>query len=332
MKNSVKRTTLVMSALIFSFQLCMAQTQTSATIPEERGVAKANNLSIAYERFGKENDRTIILIQGTGAQMILWPDKLCRELAGKGYSVIRFDNRDIGLSSKLDTLGMPDWPGIIALIGTCDESKLPYTLLDMAKDVIGLMDALQVNKAHIVGASMGGAIAQLIAIHYPDRILSLTSMMSSSGNPKSVPGDPEVLKLMGTPPPQTNNQDSLVSYLVNIYKAMGGPAHPTPDNKLKDMARKSVQRSWYPMGSARQAAAVIIGDNCDRRALLKNIKVPTVVVHGESDPVVNVEAGRELARAIPNSKFISIAGMGHDLPETLTSQFANAIITAATKK
>jgi pimeloyl-ACP methyl ester carboxylesterase len=325
MKNLEKRTVLLILAIIFSYQLSTGQTKVPS-IETKKGTAIVNGLSIAFEAFGKEKDETVLLIQGTGAQMTAWPEKLCLALAGKGYRVIRFDHRDVGLSSKLDALGTPDWASIIPQIGRCDVSQLPYTLRNMGEDAVGLMDALKIKKAHIVGVSMGGAIAQLIAIYSPSRTLSLTSIMASSGNPKSVPGNADVLKLMGTPPPQTNNQDSLVKYLFNIYKAMESPRYPTPDAELNNIARQSVQRSWYPAGVARQAAAVIVGESCDRRTLLNNVRVPTVVIHGDSDPVVNIEAGKEVAQAIPNSKFLPIAGMGHNLPNALTDQIVDAIV------
>jgi pimeloyl-ACP methyl ester carboxylesterase len=290
--------------------------------------ARANGLSMAYESFGNEKAETILLIQGIGAQLTAWPPELCRQLAVQGYHVIRFDNRDVGLSSKLDSLGMPDWASVIPLIGTCDKAPLPYSLEDLAKDAVGLLDALRIRRAHLVGASMGGAIAQLIAIHYPERALSLTSIMASSGNPKLPPGDPQVLKTMGTPPPQTNHTDSLAAYLVNIYKALSSPAYPTADSVLMQMARSAINRSWYPIGSARQAAAVLIGDNCDRRARLSHISVPTVVVHGENDPVVRLAAGKEVAATIPQAKFIAVPGMGHDLPMQLVPQLRDAILMA----
>jgi pimeloyl-ACP methyl ester carboxylesterase len=289
---------------------------------------RANGIDIAYESFGPEKGETILLTQGTGAQLTGWPQQLCEQLAREGYRVIRFDNRDVGLSSRLDSLGMPDWGSIFQKIGTCDVVKLPYTLHDMAKDAVGLMSALEIKKAHIVGASMGGAIAQLVAIHFPERTLSLTSIMASSGNPALPQGNPEVLKVMAIPPPDTDDVEVLSNYLFTIYKALGSPAYPTEDNILKEMARKNIERCWYPIGLARQASAIIIGDHCDRREQLKKISVPVVVIHGEADPVVSVEAGREVAATIPNAKLITISGMGHDLPIALISKIRDGILMA----
>lgn len=292
------------------------------------GTADVNGIKIFYESFGDPKHETILLIQGTGVQLTEWPLEMCEALVKAGYRVVRFDNRDVGLSGKLEEKGMPDWAKVIPAIGTCDESSLPYTIADMAGDAIGLLDKLDIKKAHVVGVSMGGAIAQTMAIQYPGRLLSLTSMMASTGNPKLPQGDPAVRQVMATPPPPTDDKQEIVKYLVNMRKAMGSPKYPTPDEQLEKNALAAVNRSWYPIGSARQAAAIIIADNCDRRPLLKTIKVPVVIIHGEDDPVVSFEAAKELAATIPNSKLIAIPGMGHDLPQELISKIVDGIITA----
>ena len=292
-------------------------------------VVNVNGIPIYYESMGSNQHEAILLIQGTGAQLTEWPIKLCRRLVAAGYRVIRFDNRDVGKSGKLDSLGMPDWAKIIPAIGKCDESNLPYTIKDMAKDAVGLLEALQIKKAHIVGASMGGAIAQMIAIHYPDRVRSLTCIMASTGNPDLPQGDASVRQIMATPPPATEDIEILAEYLVRMRKAMGSLHFPTPDSTLRQRAREAIHRSWYPIGSARQAAAIIIADNCDRRQLLRKISVPTVIIHGEQDPVVSHEAGKELASAIPNASFISIPGMGHDIPDQLAPTISSGILKAA---
>lgn len=265
--------------IVFWLLICLsgcAGTKQNLTGQKKEGRVRANGIYIAYESFGPQKGETILLIQGTGAQLTMWPLELCEKLAQEGYRVIRFDNRDVGLSSRLDSLGAPDWGSIIPRIGSCDMSNLPYTLNDMAKDAVGLLDALKIEKAHIVGASMGGAIAQWVAINFPGRTLSLTSMMASSGNPELPSGNPEVLKIMSTPPPETDNVEALTQYLFAIYKAMGSPGYPTADSVLMEIVRNSIKRSWYPIGTARQVAAIIIADNCDRREKLKTISVPTV--------------------------------------------------------
>lgn len=169
MKSSLKYFVITFLSLPL---ICKSQKVTGDNIQKESGIFKVNGINIAFESFGNKNNETVMLIMGTGAQLTGWPEQFCTGLAEKGYHVVRFDNRDVGLSTKLDSLGSPSWPEIFPLIGTCDTSKLPYTLEDMAEDAIGLMDVLQIDKAHIVGASMGGAIAQLIAIHNQERVLT----------------------------------------------------------------------------------------------------------------------------------------------------------------
>lgn len=220
------------------------------------GIVKANGIKIAYESFGRPTDIPIILIQGTGAPMTGWPEEFCQKLAAKNFRVIRFDNRDIGLSTKLDSLGQPDWASIYPFVKTCKPAPLPYTILDMAKDVIGLMDALKIKKANIAGVSMGGAIAQLVAINYPERVLTLTSASASSGNPELPAGSETALKSMSTPPPLTNNADTLASYLMNVYKALGST---DDDNTLRARAMLHITRCWNPMAVNRQVAAIWIG-------------------------------------------------------------------------
>lgn len=289
----------------------------------QSGNVKSNGISIAYESFGNVNDQSIILIQGTGATLIHWPTEFCLKLASHGYRVIRFDNRDIGLSTKLDSLGQPDWEAIFPFIKSCEPAPLPYTLLDMARDVIGLMDELKIDKAHITGVSMGGAIAQLIAIHFPDRTLTLTSISASSGNPELPMGDEKALQAMSTPAPLTNNPDTIAGYLVKVYKALGST---DDDATLRARALAHINRSWYPDGTTRQIAAVLIGDNCDRRKELAGIKMPSMVIHGDSDPLVTLQSGKEVASTIPGSELCIIQGMGHDLSMKFIDPLANCIL------
>lgn len=291
------------------------------TTQAQTGIVHANGINIFNESFGRVNDPAVIMIMGTGAPMTDWPVELCEEIAKKGYRVIRFDNRDIGLSTKLDSLGPPDWAAIIPFVRTCDPAPLPYTLLDMARDVVGLMDALGIPKAHIAGASMGGAIAQLVAIHFPDRVLSLISISASSGNPELPPGDEEALKAMSTPPPPSKNSDTLAAYLIHVYKALGS----TDDEAtLRKRAMTHINRSWYPEGTTRQVAAVLIGDNCDRRNQLAELRMPALIIHGDVDPIVKPQAGIEVASVIPGAKLVMVPGMGHDPSE----KFIDALVTA----
>lgn len=290
----------------------------------QSGKVDANGITIAYETFGDPKNEAIVLIQGTGATLLHYPVELCEKLAANDFYVIRFDNRDIGLSTHLDSLGQPDWAAIGPHIGTCNNVSLPYTLLDMSKDVTGLMDALRIDKAHIVGASMGGAIAQLIAIHFPQRVLTLTSMSASSGNPLRPQGDANALKTMATPPPQTTDVDSIVNYLVGVYKALGGI---DSDEVLKERALNHVKnRNWKPESVNRQVAAVLIGDYCDRREQLKQISLPTLVIQGDRDPIVPLDAGKEVAVSIPNSKLCIVEGMGHDISLSFVDEIAKCIV------
>lgn len=320
MKKIINVSLFIMLILIFHQQITYAQ--------KIKGTVKSNGVNMAYESFGPSNGEAILMIMGTGSQLTDWPVMLCTQLAALGYWVIRFDNRDAGLSSRLDSLGMPDWEKVIPDIGTCNTIGLPYTLNDMVKDAVGLLDALHIQKAHVVGASMGGAIAQLMAIHYPSRIISLTTLGASTGDPSLPKGNPEALKLMSTPPPQTDNMNILTKYLFTINKALSSPGYPTPDSILMKHARADIERSWYPEGTARQAAAVIIADNCDRRPDLQNLKIPVVIIQGEADPVVSVAAARELAETINNSGLIIIPEMGHDLPEELIPIIREGILLA----
>ena len=290
---------------------------------QSAGVAPSNGINIAYEAFGDSTNEAIIMIQGTGATLLHYPAEMCQKLADSGFRVIRFDNRDIGLSSKLDSLGLPDWAAIFPFYRTCDPAPLPYTLLDMAKDVTGLMDALNIKKAHIAGASMGGAIAQLIAVHFPDRVLSLTSMAASSGNPDSPPGDENAIQAMSTPAPATTDPDELADYLTGVYRALGAT---DSDTVLKARALGHIKRSWYPDGTTRQVAAVFIGDNCDRREALGKLQIPVMVIHGDRDPIVPLESGKEVADAIPGAQLSIISGMGHDISLEFVDHIVDCIL------
>ena len=205
----------------------------SGVLSAQTKFVKANGITLAYETFGDPGKETILLICGTGSQLVDWPVAFCEQLADAGFQVIRFDNRDIGLSTKLDSLGVPDWAAIFPFIKKCEPAPLPYTLMDMANDAKGLLDGLTIEKAHVVGVSMGGAIAQLLTIHHPEKVRTLTCLMASSGNPNIPPAEEEAMKAMGTPPPNTMNADSLAAYVVNIYKTLGSLDN---DDILKERA------------------------------------------------------------------------------------------------
>lgn len=316
----MKNIKLIINRILFTFLLLIAL---SFELIAQAGKVKANGITIAYESFGDNNNDAIILIQGTGATLLHYPVELCKKLASSGFYVIRFDNRDIGLSTHLDSLGQPDWNALAPFVGTCDKAPLPYTLFDMATDVTGLMDALNIRKANIVGASMGGAIAQIMAIHYPERVLSLTSISASSGNPSRPQGDEKALAAMGTPPPATSNPDTLAAYLVNVYKTLG--AIDSDEVLMKRALEHIKTRHWDSPAVNRQLAAVLIGDYCDRSSDLAKLKIPVMVIHGDLDPMVPVESGKEVAAAIQGSEFCIIKGMGHDLSLNFVNEIAHCI-------
>lgn len=292
--------------------------------------AQVNGLTLAYESFGRSDRQAVLLIAGSGAQLTSWPAELCEALVKRGYRVIVYDSRDIGLSSKLESAGPPDWPKIIQAMAAGTPVPLPYTVDDMAKDAIGLLHALGIEKAHIAGASGGAIVAQLVAAQYPQHVLSLTTMMATTGNPALPPMKPAVQKLiLAAPLPSGGDISAIVDRQVRIFQAIGSPAYPTDEKLLRDRVLRATQRSYYPDGDARQAAAALAAG--DRRAELRRIAVPTVVVHGADDSFVPVEAGRDVAAAIPGADLRVIDGMGHDIPAALIDTIADAIAAAAVR-
>jgi pimeloyl-ACP methyl ester carboxylesterase len=288
----------------------------------------ANGIELEYVSYGPESAETVLLIMGLGAQMTRWPLPFIQLLVAKGYRVVTFDNRDVGLSAKFDAAGPADLPAAIAARMAGAPVPSAYTLADMADDAAGLLDALGIARAHIVGASMGGMIAQLVAARHPDKTLSLVSIMSSSGNPALPQARSEAMQaLLGAP--AGDDFKALVEHTVRTLKLISSPAFPPDEQMLKRQAIADLNRSLYPAGTARQTVAVIAAG--DRSGLLKNIVAPTVVVHGTDDILVPVEHGRDTAAAIPGAELREIAGMGHDLPAALFPQFVDAIDAAATR-
>ena len=283
----------------------------------------AGQLQLETERFGSADAPAILLIQGLGTPLTRWPLSLCEQLVAAGFQVIRFDNRDIGLSTQLDSLGLPDLMGFFQ--GLRPLNPL-YTLADMAADSVALLDALQIDKAHIVGASMGGMIAQLVAALTPGRCLSLTSIMSSSGNPLLPPPTPAALQALFAPLPPGKDEASMVADAVRRQQVLMSPGYPTPLAELRAMFTAEYRRSFHPPGVIRQLAAFLMGG--DRRPLLASIQAPTLVLHGEDDPLIPVACGRDTAASIPGAELRTIPGMGHDFPEALMPEFADAILAA----
>jgi pimeloyl-ACP methyl ester carboxylesterase len=284
--------------------------------------ASANGITLAYEEFGDAGHPVILLIMGLGTQMIAWPDEFCESLAARGYRVVRFDNRDIGLSQKIGDAQPPHVLKMLALSRLSVSFRVPYRLQDMAQDAIGLMDALDIQSAHVVGASMGGMIAQLLAAHFPFRVQTLTSIMSTSGR-KSLPGAKPAVALHMLRRPNSNDASVLQDYSMKTWRLIGSPAYQPSDDELREKLTRSFQRSYYPSGHSRQMAAIIASG--DRVAVLKKIVAPTLVIHGRSDPLVPVAGGIDTARLVRGAKLELIDGMGHDLPRPLLPRFVDLI-------
>lgn len=284
--------------------------------------ALANGIEIEWDARGDEAAPAMLLIMGLGGQLTRWSDELMDALAGRGFRAIRFDNRDVGLSTKFDGAGVPDLATIGLQLATGRKPEVPYHLDDMATDAVGLLDALGIAQAHVVGASMGGMIAQLVAAGYPDRVLSLTSVMSTTGNP-ALPRATAAANAVLMARPGGTDLDSLVAHGVRSATVIGSPGYPTDDAILAARIRADLDRQNHPQGFARQMAA--IWADGDRRARLKAITAPTLVVHGTDDPLVPVEGGRDTAASIPGAKLVEIPGMGHDLPQPLIARLVDLI-------
>ncbi|SDF79147.1 proline iminopeptidase [Duganella sp. OV458] len=277
--------------------------------------AHANGITIAYETSGNPLDPPVLLVMGLGMQLIAWPQDLIDGLVEQGYYVIRFDNRDVGLSTKLHQHKRPNllWAYLKNLAGW--KQAAPYTLNDMADDALGLLDALGIGKAHLVGVSMGGMIAQIFASHYAARTLSLTSIMSSSGR-RGLPGPtPAARNALMRPPADPGNRNEVIERSIAVFRLIGSPAFPAPERSLRASIERALDRSVSPDGMARQLIAIVASG--DRTPLLRKIRCPSLVIHGAADPLVPVACGIDTAQAIPGARLHVIEGMGHDLPAQL---------------
>lgn len=287
----------------------------SNVVHSEEKIAPVNGLEINYDTFGSQEHPAIILIMGLGAQMILWREEFCESLAKAGYYVVRFDNRDVGLSSKLDTEGVPDLAKIIKDLAEGKKVEAPYLLSDMAKDTIGLLDYLHINSAHIVGISLGGMIAQTITIDYPERIRSLTSMSSTPG----IPVLPQAFLKPISPDKEKNIEDS-----VQAWKIINGTTYKFDEEYVRKREARAFDRSFYPVGVARQYAAIAASGT--RYEQLRNLKTKTLVMHGDADILIPVQGGKDTAKEIPGAKLVIIKGMGHNMPEEVTPQIISDIL------
>jgi pimeloyl-ACP methyl ester carboxylesterase len=282
---------------------------------------RANGIEIEYDSFGKPSGRPLLLIMGLGGQSLLWDEGFCEALAERGHFVVRYDNRDVGLSTKFDAAGVPNVLELMQKSAAGAPLDVAYTLDDMADDAAGLLDALALESAHVCGASMGGMIAQTLAVRHPRRLRSLVSIMSSTGNPSLPPAKPEAMAVLMTPPP-TDRAGSLDA-AVRTWRTIGSPGFPFDEAKIRARAGRMFDRSFHPQGTARQLAAILAHGS--RVEKLRGVSTPTLVIHGAADPLVPLEGGRDTARAIPGAELLVIEGMGHDLPEGAWPELVGAI-------
>jgi pimeloyl-ACP methyl ester carboxylesterase len=280
--------------------------------------AKLGELELCYETFGSAKASPLLLIMGLASQMLLWDEQFCEQLASRGFFVIRFDNRDIGRSTQLRGWGTPTRLQLLRR----SAKGAAYTLDDMAQDAVGLLDHLDLPAAHVVGVSMGGMIAQLMAINDPDRVLSLVSIMSTTGDRRV--GKPQPRMLMRLMRKSARERDAYIEDHVATYRAIGSKGFDFEEERKRERAARMFERGIYPAGSARQLAAVVSA--ADRTAALGGVRAPTTVIHGDADPLVDVSGGRATAAAIPGARLVILPGMGHDLPRELWPEIIDAIV------
>jgi pimeloyl-ACP methyl ester carboxylesterase len=282
---------------------------------------RANGIDICYEIFGDASAEPMLLIMGLGAQMILWDDDFCRQLAARGFRVIRFDNRDIGKSQRMTGGKKLTIFELLKLRFLKIPVAAPYKLIDMANDTVGLMDALQIKSAHLVGASMGGMIAQEVTLSFPQRVRSLTSIMSTTGNPKVPPPTREAAAMLMAPPPTT--RDEYFERFAKTWKVLRVGSFPEDEKLDRARAERSYERGLNPAGVGRQLRAILASGS--RKQRLGAVKVPTLVIHGTVDPLVRPEGGKDTAASIPGAKLLMIDGMGHAIPLPMWPQIIDAI-------
>jgi pimeloyl-ACP methyl ester carboxylesterase len=287
-------------------------------------ILKVNRIDLAYDSFGNENDVAIILIAGLGTQMIRWTVPFCQLLAARGFHVIRFDNRDAGCSTHFTHHRALDFDALATTLMSGQRPDIPYTLDDMSDDAIGLLHALSIDRAHFVGRSMGGMIAQIAASEYPDRVLSLTSIMSSSGNPVLPESAPDVMAMMTKPAPNPfEDEAGFLAHSLSFAKRIAGTGYPFEEDAYRALILEEVQRAYDPGSIGRQIAAIAVSG--DRRPRLATIKVPVLVIHGVDDPLFVPACGEDTASAILGSELMLVDGMGHDLPHQLNKLIADGI-------
>ncbi|NJD87260.1 MAG: alpha/beta fold hydrolase [Betaproteobacteria bacterium] len=284
----------------------------------------ANGITLAYEMDGRAGDPPLVLVMGLGMPLVFWPDAFVEGLARGGFRVVRFDNRDCGLSTRVTEGPHTPIPAAMARSILGLEVHAPYTLADMAGDVAGLMDGLGIARAHVVGASLGGMVAQVLAARRPERVASLTSIMSGSGNPYASAARPRARGASLHRPQRPDDPESVTDYLVHVMGVLGSARHPADPAKLRAHCARVARRGYDHHGIARQMLAMLASG--DRRAELATVRAPTLVIHGDDDPLISRSAGREVARIVPGASLLEIEGMGHDLPEPFIPRIVEAIV------
>jgi len=288
----------------------------------------ANGIDIEYETFGEPSQDPLLLVMGLGAQLTLWDENFCQMLADRGFFAIRYDNRDIGLSTYFDEAGPPDMMKLMMASAQGEPVKVAYTLGDMANDAAGLLNALSIDRAHIVGASMGGMIAQAIAIQHGPRVKSLVSVMSTTGGPDAEPAKPEVMAaLMKTPAP---NRESQIEQSIELNATICSPGFPRDEQRARDRIARDYDRAFHPEGTQRQMAAIVASDS--RLEGLGRLTMPALVIHGDADVLVPPSNGKQTADAIPGAELLNIEGMGHDFPPAIFERITDAIANNAAKE
>ena len=287
----------------------------------------ANGLSLEVEDHGPPDGEPLLLVMGLGMQLTAWPDELVEMLVARGFRVIRFDNRDVGLSQGFDELGVPNIAVAAMKFAFHLPIRPPYPLRALADDAVGVLDALGIAQAHVCGASMGGMVAQLMAIHHPRRVKSLTLMMTTTGSRRLPMATPEVRRALLTRPENPKDPESVAAHLGRFMHLIGSPAYRPDPESMRAKLRAAVARAYRPAGTARQLVAIVADGDRSRR--LADVRLPCCVIHGQADPLVPAAAGHDLARKIAGAQLELIDGMGHDLPMALLPRFAEGIAQAA---
>ncbi len=289
---------------------------------------RANDIEIEYETFGdRDTGRPLVILRGLGTQMIQWDPGFRQALVDAGHFLVTFDNRDVGLSQYFDEAGVPSLPDLLRDLAGGRPPELPYTLDDMADDVVGLLDALAIETAHVVGMSMGGMLTLALGYRHPQRVRSLVPIMASTGNPELPPPTPAATEALMTPPPR--DREAYIEHNVRTARAIGSPGHPLPDEARRALAARIYDRAFHPEGTARQYAAIVAAG--DRRVEIATVSAPTLVIHGLEDPLVRIECGRDIAATVPGAELLEIPGMGHEITPGVHGILVDAI-SAHTRK